>query len=134
MYKYRKLTAMTYPAPVIDLIAIVPDRPALMAQSQGLLDTGANITCVPKSIIDELKTRTKALIANNVTRVKGAIGTEKREVYVLDLRLGNCYFPNVHVLALPGMDYALIGRDILNDYMMTFDAPNNSWSIAANCT
>lgn len=131
MYRYTKLNTMTRPAPVIDLKASLPGRPSLTAESRAIIDTGASITCVPKSIIAALG-KGRGSVAKPM-KVRGALGTRNREVYVLDLELGNCYFPQVRVVVLD-MEYALIGRDILNDYKITLDAPNDSWGVAADCT
>ena len=134
MYSYKKTHPMRPLAPVIDLIAMVPGDQSFTAQSEAIVDTGATITCVPARVIDELGR--DVVVAKSVA-VRGALkssrANSRREVYVLDIRLGNCYFPRLPVLVLPDMDYALIGRDILNDYLITFDAPNKSWSVAANC-
>lgn len=134
MYNYEQLRKNNLPAPVIDLMALVPGDRSLNSWAKAIVDTGAAMTSVPVSIIDDLG-RTN-LIAN-VTAVKAALhnrGSKSYvETYIIDISLGNCYFPKMKVLVLPGMDYALIGRDILNNYKITFDAQNDLWKVNATC-
>ena len=134
MYSYKRTHPMRPPAPVIDLVAMVPGDPSFNSQSEAIVDTGATITCVPTRIIDELGR--DRVIAGKPVEVKAALKSSRanpQESYFLDVRLGNCFFPRLRVLVLPDMDYALIGRDILNDYLISFDAPNKTWSVAASC-
>lgn len=134
MYHYQQLSPNNHPAPVIDLMASVPGNKFLTSRTIAIIDTGASITCVPISIIDDLG---KDNLISKPTGVKGALNNRRsksyRETYIVDIKLGNCYFEKMKVLVLPGMDYALIGRDILNNYKITFDAQNDSWKVAATC-
>jgi gag-polyprotein putative aspartyl protease len=136
MYNYQRLKRNNLPAPVIDLTAFVPGDNSLASTAKAIVDTGASVTCVPVSVIDDLGRGN--LVSLNPVGVKGALNnrrsTSYRETYIIDIMLGNCYFEKIKVVVLHGMDYALIGRDILNNYKITFDAPNDSWKVAADCT
>ena len=91
---------------------------------QGLLDTGADQTTIPLVTAQELRSRQ---IGDR--DVRGATGVwESRPLYAVDIRFGGLVFSSVVVMAI---DYpvVLIGRDILNDLVVTFDGPNETFTI-----
>jgi len=135
MYSYEKLQRSKHPCPVIELVAFAPSDKTLIAKTKALIDTGATVTCVPEKLILDLGRRnlvgTKKIVA-------GAFGDRRpqvnREAYVVNLQLGRCDFTDIEVVVLPpDKEYALIGRDILNGFSVTFDAPNGAWSVRAKC-
>ena len=92
---------------------------------QGLLDTGADQTTIPLVTAQELRLRQ---VGDNA--VRGATGVwESRPLYAVDMSFGGLAFPSVVVMAI---DYpvVLIGRDILNALVVTFDGPNETFTIA----
>ena len=115
--------------------AIAPNDVDSSAKAKALIDTGATITCVPESLINQIG---RAKLVATIKDVRGAFGDRKtkteRESYVLDIRLDKCHFREIEVVVLPpDKEYALIGRDILNDFSITFDGPNSSWQVDAKC-
>jgi predicted aspartyl protease len=91
----------------------------------GPLDTGADQTTIPLVTAQELRLR-----QIGDSDVKGATGAwESRPLYAVDISFGGLAFPSVVVMAI---DYpvVLIGRDILNDLVVTFDGPNATFTIA----
>jgi predicted aspartyl protease len=135
MYKYEQIQRSNRLAPVIELLAFAPSDKDLTSRSKALVDTGATITCVPESVIAELGRRN--LVATK-KRVAGAFGDKRpqmdREAYVISIRLDHCEFEDIEVVVLPlDKEYALIGRDILNGFSITFDGPNDTWSVRARC-
>ena len=90
-----------------------------------LIDSGASITCIPEHIVLALSLRKIREIP-----VSGATTGQKipRPYYVVDLRFLGFSFPANPVLSMPKR-YALIGRDILNQYTTTLDGPALQFSI-----
>jgi predicted aspartyl protease len=120
---------------VIELEAMAPNDADSPVKAKALIDTGASITCVPQTLINQIG---RAKLVATVKKVRGAFGDHKtnteRESYVLDIRLDKCHFRGIEVVVLsPDREYALIGRDILNGYSVTFDGPNSLWQVDAKC-
>jgi len=117
------------------LEVFAPTDKELVSRSKALIDTGATITCVPESVIAELGRENLVATKKNVEGAFGGRQTQtEREAYVLNIKLDKCYFHDIEVVVLPpDKDYALIGRDILNDFSITFDGPNSSWQVDAKC-
>ena len=84
-----------------------------------LLDSGADTTTIPTTIVGPL-----ALLKVSEIPVSGAVGVaEVHGVYVVNLDFLGFSHHNHPVIALPGRPYALIGRDILNQYTATMGGP-----------
>ena len=90
-----------------------------------LLDSGADTTTIPAAIVGSL-----ALLKISDVQVSGAIGpAESHGMYVVDLDFLGLSHRNHPVVALPGRDYALIGRDLMNQYTMTLRGPSVDYLI-----
>ncbi len=76
-------------------------------KSNALLDTGAQVTCVPRSFISQLQ-----LKATGVVSVTSVGGTLQLEEYYCDIKVGKHFFPNHKVIAVESQ-LPLIGWDIL---------------------
>jgi hypothetical protein len=93
----------------------------------GLFDTGASRTAIPHRIALTFNLR----IMNKNVNVGSAFGDEKKcWLCLVDINFDVVSFPNQPVLAIPDKEHILIGRDILNRYVATFDGPNRQFSIA----
>jgi len=133
-YRYEGIRRSNIPAPTIDLIAFAPSDDLLIGTAKAIIDTGATITCVPASIIDAIGRKNLSATSKKVVGAfRGRRSQLEKESYTVNLKLGNCYFENIEVVVLPDMEYGLIGRDILNDFKITFDGPNDSWKVEARC-
>lgn len=91
-----------------------------------IADTGAEVTCLPQALFTHL--RPKRYWKEPVS---GATSTgEAYRAYVTLGLQGNFVppFENVKVAFIP-RPYALLGRDILDNFISHFDGPNGTWSL-----
>jgi len=92
-----------------------------------LFDTGASRTAIPHRITLAFNLR----IASKNVDVSSAFGEEKKcWLCLVDLSFDALNFANHPVLSIPGKEHILIGRDILNRYIATFEGPAHQFSIA----
>jgi predicted aspartyl protease len=94
---------------------------ALLAQ----LDYGADRTVLPLEVVERLH-----LPSSGVAMIAG-LGGEVEEARLYDVRLTIAGFSPlaVEVLANPGEPCVLLGRDVLNNYRIIPDGPNQRLEI-----
>jgi predicted aspartyl protease len=92
---------------------------------EGILDTGADQTFIPLVTARELKLRRIGDV--NVGDANG--GWKSSPIYKADLTFGGLSFP---ALPVGGIEFpiVLIGRDILNDLLVTFDGPGLTFTFS----
>ena len=94
-------------------------------KTKAILDTGGGITSIPESIIEKL-----GGLSYTVIRIRSPLDYKNiisKKLYKVTIEFdGKAH--EVEVLAIP-RDYAIIGRDILNQHKIILDAPNEVWSI-----
>jgi predicted aspartyl protease len=92
---------------------------------KAILDTGGGITCIPQSIIKELGSFVYTTI-----KVRSPLDINKiilRRLYSVIIEFDG-QENAVEVLDIP-KDYAIIGRNILNNYKIILNGPEETWSI-----
>lgn len=130
MFRYGTTQTKSTPGPQIVIRAFSPSDESVSGEADAIVDTGAVMTCIPQRVVDELGADT--LIYYNKF-VRGAIGPKsRRKTYIVHLQIAKCSFQNIEVIAFD-KEYALIGRDILNGYSITFDGPQGVWRIDKKC-
>jgi predicted aspartyl protease len=96
----------------------LPDLPALV-------DTGADQTVLPGKAIQAL-----GLVPFEFIRVSGFDGvTSERPVYSVRLVVRDLPPTRTQVIGGWADDYAILGRDVLNQYRVVFDGPNQRLEI-----
>lgn len=115
---FSSLKTPPIPAATLDLVTL--DGSAIISGVVGLLDTAADRTVIPLSLLHQLKLRP---VAHG--RAQG-FGTAPFVVDIYQLRV---VIPNVCDIAVRAIEhanesYVLIGRDVLNQLSFTFDGPN----------
>ncbi|MBI5473143.1 MAG: retroviral-like aspartic protease family protein [Ignavibacteriae bacterium] len=85
------------------------------------IDTGADMTVVPRSVLIELKigSRGHLLVADYDSRMVYS------SYHVVTLLLGKHRFKDVEVIAAES-DTAYLGLDVLNQLRLTHDGPNKT--------
>lgn len=108
------------PAPVIPVTVSSPDGARSLGGIEALLDTGADQTILPLSLAAQLNPPVVGQVA-----ARGFGG----QPYLLDVYRVLVEVPGVvstllDVPAHSGESYILLGRDVLNQFRVTFDGPN----------
>lgn len=92
---------------------------------QALIDSGANLTCIPSAAVGNLNLRKLREIP-----VSGATGQDETEgLYVVNIEFMGIDLPNHPVISLSKRPYMLIGRDILNRYTSIHAGPALTFTI-----
>lgn len=116
-------------APELEITVRSPDDDTAQEAIQALVDTGAIATAVPLSMIERIGR--EKFIAEPVT-VRLADGkASQRTAYWVSLSLGNHSY---RILAVAmEKEYVLLGRDVLNNYYLHLDGPNQVWGVDPSC-
>ena len=92
-----------------------------------LVDTGAAMTIIPESALDNLGEVT----IYSSKKFKFANGEiQRRTTYIVNVTVEGKDENNIEVLALD-KEHGLIGRDILNKHKIVLNAPRGQWSMGA---
>lgn len=113
------------PAPVIEVVFSPPVEGAQRREvpAQALIDSGADGTCIPQRIADEL-----GLQHVDETDVQGITGPRERApVYAASVRIEGIGKFIVRASAVGGE--VLLGRDIINRWRLLLDGPNKVFDI-----
>lgn len=110
------------PAPLARVVLREPGGGAAMPDVPMLLDTGADVTLIPKSAVDELgltpDSESYELMAFDGSR-------SLAQVVRLDSGFLNKTFKGRFLLV--DQEWGIIGRDVLNHLSLRFDGPRLQW-------
>lgn len=124
MFHYGTMQSENIPGPQIRLKIQSPQKGSLAMEFDAILDTGAAITCVPKHVIESIG---KETLPYNSRLVRGAVGKGIRvDSFRVHLAIASCRFEHHEVIVLD-RPFGLIGRDILNKYLITLDGPQEMY-------
>ena len=115
-------TQFSPPAPVVSVTLRNPENGTERANILMLLDTGADVTLLPQSIVGELGIGYSAdsyEISDFEGRTSNAHAV-RAEMIFLDLTFRGQFL-------LIEQDWGIIGRNILNAVSLTFDGPKQLW-------
>lgn len=105
--------ALDPPGPIVDVTIRPIGRAEPRCTSPGKLDTGADITVIPPSIVDDLQ-----LIPEMPIVMTSYDGIETvRTAYFVDLEIAGHKLESIEVVAAP-RDNVLLGRDVLNHFLV----------------
>jgi predicted aspartyl protease len=104
------------PAPVIRITLISPVDVNNIFSHSAQLDTGADMTTIPQSVIDSLE----LMPARDIIAISYDNSVSIRLTYYVNVRIGEFKFYPLEILSSPGKDF-LVGRDILNQWIITLD-------------
>jgi len=112
------------PAPFLS-VTISPGADSLVKQRTGaLLDTGADISVVPRHVVDAL-----GLLPYAEMLIESFDGSRQRaSLYAISLAFAGYRLSPVRVVAFH-TDYAILGRDVLNQFLTVLDGPNQAFTM-----
>lgn len=107
------------PAPVADVVVRHPVSSAHSGVLRGKLDTGADLTVIPESLVTQL-----GLAARSHLWARGFDGTfSQRPVYYVRFRIEDHDLPAIRCIAADRQN-VLVGRNVLNRFVITLDGRN----------
>ncbi len=111
------------PAPIAKIALRKIDTGERIGDVSMLLDTGADISLLPSSIVENLKIKP---LLNETFKLEGTYGNQKSvEVFYLQvIFLGKRYTGKYSLI---DDEIGILGRDILNQVSILFDGLNLTW-------
>jgi len=115
-FRYR-YAADNPPSPAVLVSIAHPNTNARVESIWGLVDTGADQTVIPESLVDELD-----LVKLDEELICGFDGQPQvLQTQTVLLQVRDFLPIELEVLASPHVKYPIIGRDVLNRYTLTLD-------------
>ncbi len=111
------------PAPVARLSLRDPATGASLSDVPMLIDTGADITLLPRSYVDQLGTKPEIDVAYEIQGFDGA--SRLADMVQLELIFLGKKFTGQFLLV--DRPIGILGRNILNVLSITFDGPRGKW-------
>lgn len=111
-------------APYMQVTIGNPDSTKRRITCRGLLDTGADFTCIPAHLLRTIKVKATGRAA----MFEGFAGSTSLTPYVVSFLLDGTLLENIEVWSWDG-DFTLIGRDVLNQFCIEFDGLEELFSI-----
>lgn len=128
--KYGKLPHTSVLIPRLVVHVRSPQQERLGRPVPAVIDTGADRTCIPRSVFASLG---ELNFEYGEVGVQGAVGlVEKKQTFVVHLKFAECDFLDLEVIALEE-EFALIGRDLLNRHKIILDGPESEFQIYRSC-
>jgi predicted aspartyl protease len=119
MIRYRYATALTPPAPVVNVTVVCPATGKRLETQPAQIDTGADCTVLPNALVTAL-----GLVEDGRFQLQGFTGkVVELPVFLVDIHVHDR--PAVAVRAVLGENESLIllGRDVLNSHRLVLDGP-----------
>jgi hypothetical protein len=118
MIRFRYSEIHDPPAPFVNVTVTCPTR-LVRTTCPAQLDTGADCTVLPRSIVEELE-----LLEDGYWTIQGFV-EEQSDIPLFTVDLGIQALPPVRCRVVLGANekYVLLGRDVINAYRMILDGP-----------
>jgi len=118
------LEYFTPPAPVAEVEVSVPDSGQTVPNVKLLVDSGADVTLLPRSAAEQSGV---VLDANPRYEVAGFDGKRTlAHAVILDMTFLEKTFRGVYLPT--DEEVGILGRDVLNSFRILLDGPANTWS------
>ncbi|HNB53708.1 MAG TPA: hypothetical protein PK530_17290 [Anaerolineales bacterium] len=104
------------PAPYLSVLVVNPYQPFSRISLEAKLDTGADLTALPESVIVNLALKQTAWL-----EVSGFAGTSMVPTYEAKVEVAD-YDIHLEIVGY-SEEYALLGRDFLNHLRLLLDGP-----------
>jgi len=122
---YAYLDFYDPPMPALEIYLGYPDRALALGPLTAIVDTGADGTLIPQSLIDDLD----APLVDDI-RVGSPWGEWRNlQLFVVDLGIGQFRLPAVEVVGDDRGTEIVLGRNVLNQLQLLLDGPAGRVSI-----
>jgi predicted aspartyl protease len=113
------------PAPVLPITMHIPGDSTKQVTTEALVDTGADITCLPRALINALGAEYAS--SYDVFAINGlSIGS--KDSYFLEFEIATTK-KIVEVIAVG--DEPILGRNLINEFTLQFHGPTQELSITS---
>ncbi len=125
MVRYNYNQQVFPPAPFVYVTVNRPDGPASGVLLPALLDTAADRSVIPYSVVSSLR-----LVQLDETPIVGFGGhVTTVPTYFVEVQIRHLTAREVEAVASPDEPYCLLGRDILNGLRISLDGPGLTMEI-----
>ena len=101
---------------------------SLKRTARAILDTGADISTIPQAFIDDMGLQPRGY---SHYRFPGEKDIRIAPTYYISLKIPDAPLLNTAVIA-SGDEFALLGRDILNQFVLHADGPKRKFDLEFN--
>ncbi len=115
------------PAPLLNITIFAPTNTHIRANVQALLDTGAEISVIPDVIIRHLALTPYAIMLVEAYDSR----TRQLPLYAVTLEITGTRLSTVKMVTY-SVDHAILGRDVLNRFVVTLDGPHLAFDISTS--
>lgn len=108
------------PAPILVIALAVPDESPRIQNIEAFVDTGADMTIVPTSFVEELGVPSEY---SGTLRAFVTGSTRRVSIHTLDILIDRLRFPSIDVISDDMGDQVILGRNFLNKMRLVLDGP-----------
>lgn len=113
------------PAPFVKVVVQHPTTDQRSTPLLAQLDTGADISGIPRRVAEELElTAIRLIPIEGYDDVRAQLST-----YIIALEVAGARFRYLEVVPLPG-EHALLGRDVLNHFYARLNGPELTFDLS----
>ncbi|VAW33176.1 hypothetical protein MNBD_CHLOROFLEXI01-5384 [hydrothermal vent metagenome] len=117
-FEYNRVYLPAFPVLDLTISATMGGR---QQTTQGLIDFGSDITQIPLPILRTIEARDV-----DDRWVRDASGLRVPvAIYVVQLQIGSSVLPSIEVVGRTGSNETIVGRDVLNQYIVTLNGLAN---------
>ena len=112
------------PAPVVEVMLSNVRNRRLHVKLPAILDTAADITAIPQSVLDRLKLYQVSQIS-----VEGVDGISNYlKTYQVRLKVATLTLPQLQIIPV-SFEFVVLARDVLNQLVVHLDGPGLTFTI-----
>jgi predicted aspartyl protease len=127
MSRYHDYSNLYDPAaPIFPVTIYRPSRGKSKGRSvNALIDTGTDATLIPRDILESVNAEFR-----DKQRLRGVLGNVSVvDLYMVTIEIGKHFITGIEAVALPKGSEIIIGRDVLNQLVITLNGPGETVGI-----